>query len=41
MSGAQVAGGAYFAFEVYAFFVVGEIVGRGGTIIDYEVPGML
>lgn len=32
---------AWFTFEVYAFFVVGEIAGRGFTLVDYEVPGLL
>ncbi len=26
-----------FAGELYAWFVVGEIVGRGGSLVDYEV----
>jgi F-type H+-transporting ATPase subunit g len=28
---------ALFAGELYAWFVVGEIVGRGGSLVDYEV----
>lgn len=28
---------ALFAGEIYAWFVVGEIVGRGGSLVDYEV----
>lgn len=34
-------GATWFALEVYAFFVVGEIAGRGFTLVDYQVPGML
>ena len=28
---------ALFAGELYAWFVVGEIVGRGFTLVDYDV----
>mmetsp|Transcript_3836 Transcript_3836/g.11085 ORF Transcript_3836/g.11085 Transcript_3836/m.11085 type:complete len:130 (-) Transcript_3836:372-761(-) len=28
---------AFFAAEVYAWFVVGEIIGRGGSLVDYDV----
>jgi Mitochondrial ATP synthase g subunit len=34
---AQVGMLALFAGEVYAWFVVGEIVGRGGSLVDYDV----
>lgn len=33
----QVATYALFAGELYAWFVVGEIVGRGFTLVDYDV----
>ena len=34
---AQVGVLALFAGELYAWFVVGEIVGRGGSLVDYDV----
>lgn len=33
----EVATYALFAGELYAWFVVGEIVGRGFTLVDYDV----
>lgn len=33
----QVGSLALFAGELYAWFCVGEIVGRGGSLVDYEV----
>jgi len=35
MSAGEAAVGGLFAAEVFAWFCVGEIIGRGGTILDY------
>lgn len=36
-SRAQVGTYALFVGELYAWFCVGEIVGRGFTLVDYDV----
>mmetsp|Transcript_6751 Transcript_6751/g.9171 ORF Transcript_6751/g.9171 Transcript_6751/m.9171 type:complete len:129 (+) Transcript_6751:80-466(+) len=36
----QVATGSLFVAEVYAWYCVGEIAGRGFTLSGYSVPGM-
>eukprot|EP00240_Pyramimonas_obovata_P011427 CAMPEP_0118932410 /NCGR_PEP_ID=MMETSP1169-20130426/10152_1 /TAXON_ID=36882 /ORGANISM="Pyramimonas obovata, Strain CCMP722" /LENGTH=130 /DNA_ID=CAMNT_0006875061 /DNA_START=42 /DNA_END=434 /DNA_ORIENTATION=- len=40
LSLSQVGTGALFAAETYAWFCLGEFVGRGFTLTGYQVPGM-
>ena len=37
LTGAELGVAAAFGAEVLAWFCVGEIIGRGGTLLDYSV----